>query len=170
MLAASALLSFALAQAAERRPTVVGAVSWLVIVGLLLTLIDWSCHRLPHRVVGTLLGGGTAQFGLTAFVERDGGPLVRAGAAGAVVLAATMTISLASPSGWGAGDVTLSTTIAFFLGWFSWWHVFAGFFLALLLGVVTFGVLRMRRVYRRDLQIPLGPALVFAAVCTILIM
>jgi leader peptidase (prepilin peptidase) / N-methyltransferase len=170
MLAASALLSIALAQAAERWPTVAGAISWLVIVGLLLTLIDWTCHRLPHRVVGALLGGGAVQFGLTAVVERDGGPLLRASAAAAVVFAITMTISVVSPAGLGCGDVTLSTTIAFFLGWFGWWHVFAGFFLALVLGVVTFGVLRVRRTYRRGLQIPFGPALVFVPVCTILMM
>ncbi|WP_434447652.1 prepilin peptidase [Lentzea sp. E54] len=170
MLASSALLSFALVLVVERRPTSAGAVSWLVIVGLLLSVIDWGCHRLPQPIVAALLGGGVVQFGLTGLVERDTGPLLRAGAAAVVVLAIALTFSWVTPSGLGFGDVTLSATIAFFLGWFSWWHVFAGLTLGLMLGTVTFGVLRVGRRYHRGLMIPLGPALVFAPVCTILLM
>lgn len=171
MLAASALLSLVLVEVAERQPTAAGAVSWLVIMGLLLALIDWACHRLPQILVGTLLAGGVIQLGLTALGQHDGaGRMLRAGVALAVVFAVAVTMALVSPQGWGAGDVTLSATVAFFLGWFSWWHVAIGLGLALALGTVTFGVLRARRAYWRGLLIPLGPALVFAPVCTILLM
>ncbi|MCP2243325.1 prepilin peptidase [Lentzea aerocolonigenes] len=170
MLAASALLSVVLVEVAERRPAAAGAVSWLVILGLLLTLIDWACHRLPQVLVGTLLGGGLIQLGLSALVQPDGaGRVLRAVCALAVVFAVAVTMALVSPQGWGAGDVTLAATVAFFLGWFSWWHVVIGLGLALMLGAVTFGVLRLIGVYRRGLLIPFGPALIFAPVCTILL-
>lgn len=171
MVAASALLSFVLVEVAERRPAAAGAVSWFAIMGLLLARIDWACHRLPQILVGTLLGGGVIQLGLTALAQHDGaGRMLRAGGALAAVLAVAVTMALVSPQGWGAGDVTLSATVAFFLGWFSWWHVAIGLGLALALGAVTFGVLRARRAYRRGLLIPLGPALVYAPICTILLM
>jgi leader peptidase (prepilin peptidase)/N-methyltransferase len=170
MLAASVLLSLFLVEAAERQPATAGAVSWLAIMGLLLALIDWACHRLPQILVGTLLGGGVIQFGLTALVQHDGaGRMLRAGTALVAVFAVAVTMALVSPEGWGAGDVTLSATVAFFLGWFSWWHVTTGLGLALALGAAAFGVLRVRRAYRPGLLIPLGPALVFAPVCTILL-
>lgn len=168
MLAASALLCVTLGWVAERRPSSAGAVSWLVIVGLLLALIDWICHRLPHRVVGALLGGGMTQLGLTGIVQHDAAPLFRASVAAVVVFVIALTIALMSRSGLGVGDVTLSATVAFFLGWFSWWHVVTGLVLALALGVITFGVLRLMRRYHQGLLIPLGPALIFAPVCTIL--
>lgn len=171
MLAASVLLSLVLVEVAERRPAAAGAVSWLAIMGLLLARIDWACHRLPQILVGTLLAGGVIQFGLTALVQHDGaGRMLRAGGALVAVFTVAVTMALVSPQGWGAGDVTLSGTVAFFLGWFSWWHVAIGLGLALALGAVTFGVLRARRAYWRGLLIPLGPALVFAPVCTILLM
>ena len=82
MLTASALLGLALVEAAERQPATAGAVSWLAIMGLLLALIDWACHRLPQILVGTLLGGGVIQLGLAALVQHDGaGRLLRAGVA-----------------------------------------------------------------------------------------
>lgn len=171
MLAAGALLSMVLVEVAERRPAVAGAVSWLAIMGLLLALIDWACHRLPQILVGTLLSGGVIQFGFASLAQQDGpGRVLRAGVALVSVFAVAVTMALVSPEGWGAGDVTLAATAGFFLGWFSWWHVIVGLGLALVLGAVTFGVLRARRAYRRGLLIPLGPALVFAPVCTILLM
>jgi len=170
MLAASTLLSLVLIEAAERQPATAGAVSWLAIMGLLLALIDWACHRLPQILVGTLLGGGVIQLGLAALVQQDGvGRMLRAGTALAAVFAVAVTMALVSPQGWGAGDVTLSAAVAFFLGWFSWWHVAIGLALALALGAATFGVLRVRRAYRPGLLIPLGSALVFAPVCMILL-
>lgn len=166
-LAASALLSVTLIKVAERRPGSAGAVSWLVIVGLLLTLIDWTVHRLPHRVVGALLVGGLAQFVLVGLAQGDPGPLLRAGVAAVVVFVAAMTLYWRS-SGLGFGDVTLSTTMAFYLGWFSWRHVIAGLVVALMVAAVTSLVLLAGRRVRRGQPMALGPALIFAPVCAIL--
>lgn len=171
MLASSTLLGVALAAVAQRQPAEAGALSWLVIVGLLLTLIDWTCHRIPQALVGVLLAGGVIQLGVTGLGALDGATrLLQAAAATASVFAIAVTMALVSPRGWGLGDVTLSTAVAFFLGWFSWWHVAVGLFAAFALGALTFGVLRARRAYRSGLLIPFGPALIFASVSTILLM
>lgn len=167
MLAASALLSVTLAEVAERRPGSAGAVSWLVIVGLLLTLIDWTEHLLPHRTVGALLAGGLVQFALIGLGQGDPGPLLRAGVAAMVVFVAAMTLYWRS-SELGFGDVTLSTTMAFYLGWFGWRHVIAGLVVALMVAAVTSFVLLAGRRVRREQPTALGPALIFAPVCTIL--
>ena len=64
--------------------------------------------------------------------------------------------------------VTLSTTMAFFLGWYSWRHVAVSFVLALMVAAVVSLALIARRHVHRGQPIALGPALVFGAVCTIL--
>jgi leader peptidase (prepilin peptidase) / N-methyltransferase len=166
--AASGLLATSLVKAAERHPMTVGAVSWLAIMGLMLSLIDWASYRLPKVLVGALLAGGSVQFGVAALVLSDGaGRLLRAVVALVSVFAFSMTMALVSPDSWGAGDVTLSATVAFFLGWFSWWHVISGLFLAFAVGAITFGALYAVGAHRRGMVIPLGPALIFASVCVI---
>jgi leader peptidase (prepilin peptidase) / N-methyltransferase len=168
-LAASALQSVVLAEAAARWPAAAGALAWLTIVGVLLALIDWSSHRLPHRVVGALLGGGLVQLGLVVLVQRDAWPLLRAGVAAAVVLLIVLTLGLISPTGLGLGDVTLSTTMAFLLGWFGWLYVAAGLMIAFLSTGLAMSVLRARKLISRDEPIALGPALIFAPICVILL-
>ncbi|MFJ8965358.1 prepilin peptidase [Lentzea sp. NPDC102401] len=167
MLASGALLSITLVQVAERRPESAGAVVWLVIVGLLLALIDWIGHRLPHRIVGVLLSGGLVQFGLSGLVQRNAEPLLRASVAAVAVFAIGLVIYMRS-SGLGGGDVTLSTTMAFFLGWFSWRHVVLGLILALVLAALACLALSALRGVQRRQPIALGPALVFGSVCVIL--
>jgi leader peptidase (prepilin peptidase)/N-methyltransferase len=169
-MAASALLCLMLVEAATRRPASAGALAWLTIVGLLLALIDWGSHRLPHRVVGTLLGGGVVQLGLAGLAQRDMWSLLRTSTAAVVVLLIVLTLGLISPSGLGFGDVTLSTTMAFFLGWFGWLHVVAGLMTAFLSTGLTISVLHARRQLAQGQPIALGPALIFAPICVILLL
>ncbi len=168
-LAAGALLILVLVEVAARRPAAAGALAWLMIVGLVLALIDWSSHRLPHRLVGILLGGGVVQLGLVGLVQRDAWPLLRAGTATVIVLLIVLTLGLISPSGLGLGDVTLSTTMAFFLGWFGWLYVVAGLMSAFLSTGLAMSVLRARRLIPQGQPIALGPALIFAPICVILL-
>lgn len=171
MLAASLSLSGVLVYVAWRLAAAAGVVSWLVIMGSLLSFIDWACHRLPHAFVALLLAGGIAHCGLAAFGEPEcAGRLLRAVVAALLIFVVAMVLLLASPGGWGAGDVTLSATVAFFLGWFSWWHVVAGPVLAFTLGVFAVAIMRTRNVSVRGLTIPFGPALVFASVCVIVLL
>lgn len=168
-LAASALLGLVLVEAAARWHTVAGAVAHLTIVGLLLALIDWSSHRLPHRFVALLLGGGVVQLSLVGLVQRDPWPLLRAVTAAAVVLLIVLALGLISPSGLGFGDVTLSTTMAFFLGWFGWLYVVAGLMAAFLSTGLVMSVLRARKLIPQGQPVALGPALIFAPICVILL-
>jgi leader peptidase (prepilin peptidase)/N-methyltransferase len=167
-LAAGALLILVLVEVAARSAAA-GALAWLMIVGLVLALIDWSSHRLPHRLVGILLGGGVVQLGLVGLVQRDAWPLLRAGTAAVIVLLIVLTLGLISPSGLGLGDVTLSTTMAFFLGWFGWLYVAAGLMSAFLSTGLAMSVLRAGRLIPQGQPIALGPALIFAPICVILL-
>lgn len=169
LLAAGGLLGVALIYVVQMVPAVMAPVSaWLVILGFLLALIDWSCHRLPHSLVGVLLTGGLVQFGVIALVQRDAAPLVRAGAASVVVFAVGLVIYLRLRATLGFGDVTLAAASAAYLGWFDWRHVLFGLVAGLALAAVTtLALLAFRRIQRGD-QVALGPALIAGSICTIL--
>jgi leader peptidase (prepilin peptidase) / N-methyltransferase len=167
-LAASAFLGSALTYAPLVAPRSAALVAWLVIVGLALALVDWTCHRLPHRLVGTLFLGGLVQIGLMAIALRDVEPLLRAGAAAAVVFVAGLLLYLWLGAELGFGDVTLATTLALFLGWRGWPYVASGLTAALVAaGVVTRTLLVLKRISRRD-PVALGPSLLAGAVYVML--
>lgn len=166
--AASAFLGSALAYAAFVAPRTAALVAWLAIVGLVLALVDWTCHKLPHRVVGTLFAGGVIQLSLTAFALRDAELLVRAGLAAAVVFVVGLLLYLRLGAELGFGDVTLATTLALFLGSCGWPFVALGLIAGLTVaGLVTPTLLVLRRIGRRD-PVALGPSLLVGAVYAML--
>lgn len=163
-LAASAFLGSALAFAALMAPRWAALVAWLVIVGLVLALVDWTCHKLPHHVVGTLFAGGLIQLSFMAFALRDVELLVRAGLASAVVFGVGLLLYLRLGAELGFGDVTLATTLALFLGSRGWLCVALGLITGLMVaGLVTPTLLILRRIGRHD-PVALGPALLAGAV------
>lgn len=167
-LAASAFAGPALSYAAVAVPQLAALVAWLVIVGAVLALVDWTCHLLPHHVVGTLFVGGLAQISLMAFGLRDLEPLLRAGTAAVVVFAAGLLLYLRLGADLGFGDVTLATALALFLGWRGWSYVALGLIAGLLIaGVATRTLLVLGRISRRD-PVALGPALLVGAVFAML--
>lgn len=167
-LAASAFLGFALTYAALAAPRSAALVAWLVIVGLALALVDWMCHKLPHRVVGVLFTGGLVQLSFMAFALRDVELLVRAGLAAAVVFVIGLLLYLRLGADLGFGDVTLATTLALFLGSYGWPHVALGLIAGLTAGgVATRTLLALGRISRRD-PVALGPALLVGAVYAML--
>ncbi|MEV6236748.1 prepilin peptidase [Lentzea sp. NPDC051838] len=167
-LAASPFLGFVLTYAALAVPQSAGLVAWLVIVGSTLALVDWTCHLLPHRVVGTLLVGGLAQISLTALVLRDFEPLLRAAVAAAAVFSAGLLVYLRLGADLGFGDVTLATALALHLGWRGWSYVFLGLTAGLLVAWAAIRTLFVvRRIGHRD-PVALGPALLAGAVYAML--
>lgn len=167
-LAASAFLCSALTYTALVAPRSAALVAWLVIVGLALALVDWMCHKLPHRVVGTLFVGGLIQLSFMAFARRDVELLVRAGLAAAVVFVIGLLLYLRLGADLGFGDVTLATTLALFLGSCGWPYVALGLIAGLTAGgVTTRTLLTLRRISRRD-PVALGPALLVGAVYAML--
>ncbi|USX56438.1 prepilin peptidase [Lentzea sp. HUAS12] len=164
MLVTGLMLSCMLAYVAWQQAEVAGVVAWLVIMGSLLSYVDWACHRLPHALVAVLLAGGVAQCGLLAAGQVDGvGRLSRAGVAALLVFLSALATWLASPGGWGGGDVTLTATLAYFLGWFGWAHVLIGLLIAFCLGMLAFVLMHARDRTTRGAVIPFGPALVFSS-------
>ena len=103
--AASGFLCTALTCVATRTPLEASTLSWFVIVGLLLALIDSTIHRLPHRISGALLVGSVVQFSFLALLRSDFDPLLRAGLAAVVVTATGLTVYVGSRQGLGFGSV-----------------------------------------------------------------
>jgi leader peptidase (prepilin peptidase)/N-methyltransferase len=167
-LAASTFLGSALTYAALVAPRSAALVAWLAIVGLALALVDWMCHKLPHRLVGTLFAGGLVQLSFMAVVTRDVDLLVRAGLAAAVVFVLGVLLYLRLGTELGFGDVTLATTLALFLGSCGWPYVALGLIAGLTAGgLVTRVLLALRRIGPRD-PVALGPALLVGAVYVML--
>lgn len=169
LLAASAFLSGSLTYVAHMVPaTMTTVVAWLVILGLLLALIDWSCHRLPHRIVGALLAGGMAQFGVLGVLQRDAGPFMRAGAAALLVFIIGSIIYLRLQPFLGFGDVTLAAAGGAYLGWFGWHYVLSGLMTGLVFAAATTLVLLSFGRIRRGDHVALGPALIAGVAHTVL--
>lgn len=167
-LAASLFLGSTFAYAAAAVPRAAALVAWLVTVGLVLALIDWTRHLLPHHVVGTLFAGGLVQIIFMTLVLRDVEPLLRAGTAAAVVFAVGLLLYLRLGADLGFGDITLATTLALFLGWCGWSYVASGLLAGLLIaGVVARTLLLLRRIRRHD-PVALGPALLAGALYAML--
>lgn len=169
LLSAGAFLSATLIYVIRVVPSAAAAVvAWMVILGFLLALIDWSCHQLPHRVVAVLLAGGLVQFGVIGVAERSVGPFARAGAAAVVVFVVWFVIYLRLRADLGFGDVTLAATFAAFLGWFGWRYVLFGLTAGLVLAAISnLALLASRRIKSRD-RTALGPALIVGSIYTIL--
>lgn len=169
LLSAGLFLSTALIYVTRMVPSAaVAVVAWMVILGFLLALIDWSCHRLPHRVVAVLLAGGLIQFSVIGVVQRSVGPLARAGAAAVVVFVVWFVIYLRLRADLGFGDVTLAATFAAFLGWFGWRYVLFGLTTGLVLAAISnLALLTSRRINSHD-RTALGPALIVGSIYTIL--
>lgn len=169
LLSASAFLGATLIYVIREVPSAaVAVVAWMMILGLLLALIDWSCHQLPHRIVGLLLAGGLVQFSVIAIAQDSVGPLARAGAAAVVVLLVGLMIYLRLRADLGFGDVTLAAAFAAFLGWFGWRYVLFGLTSGLVLAAISnLALLASRRINSRD-RTALGPALIAGSIYTIL--
>ncbi|GHH32125.1 prepilin peptidase [Lentzea cavernae] len=160
--AASGFLCTALSWVATEAPQEASALSWFVIFGLLLALIDSTVHRLPHRINGVLLVGTVVQLSVLALIQSDFDPLVRAAQAAAAAIAGGLAVYAFARQGLGFGDVVLLAPVAFVLGWFGWHQLFAGLMSAFVIAAVSMRVLRSN-------ALALGPFLIAGAVGAILL-
>ncbi|SER07866.1 Type IV leader peptidase family protein [Lentzea xinjiangensis] len=167
--AASGFLCTALSCVAIQVTQEASALSWFVIVGLLLAMIDSTAHRLPHQINGALLAGSVIQLSFLALLRADFNPLLRAGLATAVVITTGLAVYVCSRQGLGFGDVVLLAPIAFVLGWFGWQQLFLGLMSAFVIAAVSMRVLRVCRVIHQGDPLALGPFLIASAVCAILL-
>lgn len=167
--AASGLLFTTLSCVATRMALEASALSWFVIIGLLLAVIDSTSHRLPHQINGTLLAGSVIQLSFLALLRFDFDPLLRAGLAAAVVTTVGLAVYVGSRQSIGFGDIVFLAPIAFVLGWFGWQQLFIGLMSAFVIAAVSMRVLRACRAIRRDDPVALGPFLIVSAVGVILL-
>jgi leader peptidase (prepilin peptidase)/N-methyltransferase len=145
--------------------------AWYVAValfGVLLSVIDVACQRLPHQLVVPAIGVSLVGFTTLAAVTGEWPALGRA-AAGAGVLGGLYLALFALPGqGLGFGDVKLAVLLGGYLGWLGWPEVILGAALPWLVnGPVILVLLLTRRINRKS-SVPFGPAMLAGALLAIL--
>ncbi len=144
---------------------VYGALFWVL---LALSLIDLEHKLLPNRIVGPATAIGVIAFGAAAVGVGEPGRFVRGLVAGAAAFTFFLAVALIAPKGMGMGDVKLSFLIGLSLGFLGWRTLFAGLFLAFLLGaVVGIGLVVAGKAGRKT-AMPFGPFMALGAVLAIL--
>ncbi len=141
---------------------------WFAAVAITLVLTDLDHKRIPNRILypATVVGAVLLAAGALADGAGAGGgwPAIgRALAGGAVYFSFLLVIALVARGGFGFGDVKLAFFLGLYLAYLGWTVLWAGIFLAFLVGgVVAIALLATRRAGRKE-AIPFGPALVAGA-------
>lgn len=144
--------------------------SLFAVFGLAVSVIDIAEHRIPTRLVLPAYPAVVGLFGATAALQRDFDSLARAAIGSLVLPAFYLILALASQGGMGAGDVRLAGPMGWVMAWHGWTTLVAGAVLAFLIGSIVI-LIRVisRSAARHTPQIPFGPAMVAAALTTIVL-
>jgi leader peptidase (prepilin peptidase)/N-methyltransferase len=150
-----------------------------------LTVIDVRHHLLPNRIVfpsyavaGVLLlaaavfagaGIGVAQTSGSPLAGLMAAPALRIVAGAAVLWLFYFLLRFAYPPGMGFGDVKLAGVLGMYLGYLGWGHLFAGTFLAFLLGGLWSVALLAARRGTLKSSIPFGPFMLAGATAAMLL-
>ncbi|MFJ4168825.1 prepilin peptidase [Paenarthrobacter sp. NPDC089714] len=150
---------------------------YFVVMAVRLTVIDVRSHLLPNRIVFPSYGvagilllaaallSGSRMDGALAGIPGLG---VLAGAAALWVL--YFLLRLVYPPGMGFGDVKLAGVLGLYLGYLGWGHVFAGTFLAFLLGGLWGLVIIVTRRGSLASAIPFGPFMLAGAAAAMVVL
>jgi leader peptidase (prepilin peptidase)/N-methyltransferase len=132
-----------------------------------LSVIDLAEHRLPNRLTLRAALVGAVTLPLASLAPIEGISLSRAVAGAAVSLVVHLAVHVASPGGFGMGDVKLAPTIGAHLAFLSWdaftWGLLWSF--AACAGVAL-GLLVTGRAGRRT-KIAFGPFMAFGAIAAL---
>jgi leader peptidase (prepilin peptidase)/N-methyltransferase len=159
---ATALVCAALAAATGTRPEL-GV--WLLVApfGVLLTLVDFSVHRLPDVVNLPLAVAVPGLLGIVALVSERSGDWTTALLGGLAYAGWFFVCFLINPNWVAFGDVKVGLWLGAVLGWYGWGVLilgaFAGFLLA---GFYALGLVVLRRGGRKT-AVPYGPFLITGA-------
>ena len=143
---------------------------WLfAAVGAVLSVIDLQTQRLPARLTYPLALAVTAVLTVSAVADRDAAALRDAVVAALIVAGGYLAIRFMAPSSLGQGDVRLAALAAAMVGPLGWPAVVKAQVLTVLLTAVTAVVLRgvPATGMVRTGQVPMGPAIIGAAVATL---
>ena len=160
---------------------VLAACAYFAVMAVRLTVIDVRHHLLPNRIVfpsyavaGVLLLVAAAMAGADqdvadAYAGFTFQPVVQVVAGGAILWVFYFLLRFAYPPGMGFGDVKLAGVLGMYLGYLSWGHLFAGTFLAFLLGGLwSIALLAARRGTLKS-SIPFGPFMLAGAAAAMLL-
>jgi leader peptidase (prepilin peptidase) / N-methyltransferase len=164
---------------------VLAACAYFAVMAVRLTVIDVRHHLLPNRIVfpsyavaGVLLLAAAAFAGAGAGAgQGDAGPVgglmavpaLRVVAGAAILWLFYFILRFAYPPGMGFGDVKLAGVLGMYLGYLGWGHLFAGTFLAFLLGGLwSIALLAARRGTLKS-SIPFGPFMLAGAAAAMLL-
>ncbi|MBA4104004.1 MAG: prepilin peptidase [Arthrobacter sp.] len=148
-----------------------------------LTVIDVRHHLLPNRIVfpsyavaGVLLlaaasfaGAGSGQGSAGPVAGLGFQPVLRVVAGAAILWLFYFILRLVYPPGMGFGDVKLAGVLGMYLGYLGWGHLFAGTFLAFLLGGLWSVALLAARRGTLKSSIPFGPFMLAGAAAAMLL-
>lgn len=162
---------------------VLAACAYFAVMAVRLTVIDVRHHLLPNRIVfpsyavaGVLLLAAAAFAGAGAGQGEAGPvgglmavPALRVVAGAAILWLFYFILRFAYPPGMGFGDVKLAGVLGMYLGYLGWGHLFAGTFLAFLLGGLwSIALLAARRGTLKS-SIPFGPFMLAGAAAAMLL-
>jgi leader peptidase (prepilin peptidase) / N-methyltransferase len=164
---------------------VLAACAYFAVMAVRLTVIDVRHHLLPTRIVfpsyavaGVLLlaaaafagaGAGAAQGSAGPVAGLMAVPALRIVAGAAILWLFYFILRFAYPPGMGFGDVKLAGVLGMYLGYLGWGHLFAGTFLAFLLGGLwSIALLAARRGTLKS-SIPFGPFMLAGAAAAMLL-
>jgi leader peptidase (prepilin peptidase)/N-methyltransferase len=140
-------------------------------VGLALAVVDLRTHLLPTVVTWPTFLAVAVLAVLSALLERDADPLLRAAIAAAAVFAVFFALWWVHPAGMGFGDVRLSAVLGLALGYLGWPQVLVGLygaFLAFSVPGLLLAVLRRDRTVL-SAAFPFGPFLLGGALLGVVI-
>jgi leader peptidase (prepilin peptidase) / N-methyltransferase len=144
------------------------ALCWFVMTGVVLSIIDFDQHRLPHAVVAAMAGGGVVLLGVASWLTKDPIGLVRALTVAVVVFGAFLALMLLFPGQLGFGDVTLYGAVSLYLGWLGWHAVYTALVATAALAGVAAAVLLVSRQLRRRDRFAHGPFIVAGALVALM--
>ncbi|MFF1253117.1 prepilin peptidase [Pseudarthrobacter sp. NPDC058329] len=164
---------------------VLAACAYFAVMAVRLTVIDVRHHLLPNRIVfpsyavaGALLlaaaaftgaGGGADQGKAGSAAAFLAEPALRVVAGAAILWVFYFVLRFAYPPGMGFGDVKLAGVLGIYLGYLGWGHLFAGTFLAFLLGGLWSILLLAARRGTLKSSIPFGPFMLAGATAAMLL-
>ncbi len=161
-----AVLAWRLAAVDQRAglPVVLGFAA----LGVVLSVVDVTEHRLPNVLVLPAYPVLAALVALAAAVDHQPGALARAVLGAAALFAVLLGLALVSPAGMGFGDVKLGGLAGLVLGGWSWSAVPTGAVAAFVLGGLA-GVGVVVAGGSRRTALPFGPFLVAGTLLAVLV-